>query len=112
VVELVDEWRTKYNPSSVNLGRPFSYSTNQDFRYWIKVAFVNPELRQQNPKDFAREIANLIANRLTNPQDFNQIEVSVTRKKGFIFTFSQSQNYFFSVEALRMNDERVKQENQ
>ncbi|HEX5170485.1 MAG TPA: hypothetical protein VFW11_15015 [Cyclobacteriaceae bacterium] len=101
--EILNDLKVKYDPAAVRLGRPFSYSSAEDLKYWIKIAFLNPELGRKSVKDFEREIATEVVNHLTNPTDFDQIEVAVTKKKGFIVTFSTSENMFFSVDSLRVN---------
>lgn len=100
-MDILNEFKAKYDPASVRLGRPFIYSNDQDLRYWIKVEFLNPEIGEKTVRDFEKEIATIIANHLTNPTDFDEIEVSVAQKKGFIITFSQSQNSFFKIDSLR-----------
>lgn len=105
--DILNELKVKYDATSVRLGRPFTYSTGHDLKYWIKVAFLNPELRNKSTVDFEKEVATNIANHLINPADFDQIEIAVTQKKGFIVTFSQSQNAFFSVDSLRRDGSSV-----
>ena len=90
--DFLNELKEKYEATSVRLGRPFTYSNDEDLKYWIKVAFLNPELGDKRTQDFEKEVATDIVKHLTNPEDFDQIEVAVTQKKGFIITFSQSQN--------------------
>ncbi len=107
--DILNELKAKYEPTSVRIGRPFSYSSAQDFKYWIKVAFLNPELGDKSRKEFETEVATTIVSHLINPNEFDQIEVAVTQKKGFIITFSQSQNSFFSVDSLRSNSSMAKE---
>ena len=104
IADILNDLKSKYDVTSVRLERPFTYSNEQNLKYWIKVAFLNPEIGDKSTKDFEREIATEIAGYLTNPADFDEIEVSVTQKKGFIVTFSTSENSFYSVDSLLIKD--------
>ena len=103
IQELLEELKAKYDASGVRLGRPFSYSSEDDLRYWIKVSLMNPEIEDKDKEDFDRMVASEIVKHLTNPSEFEEIEVSVTKKVGFIITFSQSWNSFFPIEALQVD---------
>lgn len=101
IEELVEEFKTKHNASDVRIEKQFYYRSKDDYRYWLSVYYLNPELGDKDFKEFGNEVAQNTLNHLTNDQDFEKIEIGVTQKKGFIITFSTSQNGFFYRDSLQ-----------
>ena len=93
--DVLNEYKEKYQAKGVRIGGPFIYSSEGDSSYWLRVEFLNPEVYDKN-------VALNTLSKLINDQDFEKIEVSVTHKKGFIITFSSTQNAFFYRDSLQV----------
>jgi hypothetical protein len=99
--ELLTAYKDKYEAKEVFIGRPVWYTSDEDYKYWLKVEFLNPELGSMTFSEFGKEVAIKLLGHLTNADKFEKIEVSVIQKKGFIVTFSSSRNAFFYRDSLR-----------
>jgi len=103
MADILSELKTKYDASSVTIGRPIKYSNTEGLKYWIKASILNPELENRNVAECEKDIATFVASHLTNARDFEQIEVEVAQKKGFMITYSQTRSSFFLIDSLQTN---------
>jgi hypothetical protein len=99
---ILKEYTEHFEADRVLISRPFTYTSSGDSSYWLRVEFLNPTLDKKTFKEFGNEVAQNTLNHLTNDQDFEKIEIGVTQKKGFIITFSSSQNGFFYRDSLQV----------
>jgi hypothetical protein len=97
---LLGEYKEKYQAEGVRIGRPYMYSSEGDSSYWLKVEFLNAELGDKTFGQFGKEVAQNTYGHLTNNQDFEKVEVSLVQKKGFILTFTSSQNGYYYRDSL------------
>ena len=102
--ELLLEYKKRYNAKEVVIGRPVWYTSDKDYKYWLKVEFLNPEISTKSFNEFGKEVALGLFGHLTNADKFEKIEVSTVQKEGFIVTFSSSKNAFFYRDSL--NDKK------
>lgn len=103
--DILTEYKEKYQAKGVRIGRPFMYSSEGDSSYWLRVEFLNPALDDKTFSEFGKDVALNTLSQLVNDQDFEKIEVSVTSKKGFIITFSSTQNAFFYRDSLQVTSQ-------
>jgi hypothetical protein len=99
-LEIIKEFKSKYNSKQAVIARPAWYNSKEDYDYWLKVEFLNPEIPDKDFKKFGRQVALEVVEHLSNDEDFKKIEVSAVNKKGFIITFSNKQNIFFYLDSL------------
>jgi hypothetical protein len=97
---LRNEYKKRYKAKEVRLSRSYFYASEDDNSYWIKIAFLNPDLENKTVREFGKEVALATLRHLTNPEDFEKIEIAVTQKTGFIITFSKNENAFFYLDSL------------
>jgi len=100
--EILNEYKEKYDAEGVRISRPFDFSTTGDSSCWIRVDFLNPELHEGTSESFGKEVALATYDHLRNDEGFPKIEIGITNRKGFILTFSTSQNYFFYRDSLKL----------
>jgi hypothetical protein len=100
--ELRKEYKEKYGAEVVRFTRPFFYTSEEDHSYWLKVELLNPEIENQPFKEFGKEVSLATFDHLINDHDFEKIEISVVRKKGFIVNFSSSQNAYYYRDSLQV----------
>lgn len=98
---LLERIRIKYDAERAMIVRPTIFSSKEDYEYWLKVEFLNPEIGEKPFKEFSKEVALDIVKDITNIDDFKKIEISAVMKKGFIVTFTTKQNTFLYVDSLR-----------
>jgi hypothetical protein len=102
ISDLESEYKKKYAAKEVVIGRPFRYSSDQQYDYWLKVEFLNPELSNRTFRSFGKEVAINIFDHLSNTAKFDKIEISAVNKNGFILTFTKTQNTFFLRDSLHL----------
>jgi hypothetical protein len=100
-LEIIEELKSKYDSKQAVIARPIWYTSKEDYDYWLKVEFLNPEISDKDFKEFGRQVALEVTEHLSNDEDFKKIEISAVSKKGFIITFSSKQNVFFDLDSLR-----------
>ena len=99
--DFTKELKETYKADAVRLGLPFVKSTNEKMKYWLKVQLLNPSLDEDNFDTFSKAVALKTIGQISNPDDFDEIEIETQNKTGFIVTFSSSQNKRYSVDSLR-----------
>lgn len=104
--ELLGEYKKKYQADAVLISRPFHYSSHDGSSYWLKVEFLNRQDDGREFGEFAKEVAQTTYGHLTNNKDFETLEVSMTSRKGFIFTVTSSRNAFFHRDSLKTLTQR------
>lgn len=102
IEELRGEYKEIYKSEDVRFMRPYFYVSESESSYWLKVAFLNPDLENKPLREFGKEVAMSTLEHLTNPNDFEKIEIAVTQKTGFIITFSKNENAFFYLDSLEV----------
>ncbi len=101
--ELLKRLRHSHNSESVVIGRPVIFYSKDDYDFWLKVEFLNPEYRGGGFKEFGSQVAGDLVTQMTNAEEFKKIEVSVVEKRGFIFTYTSKQSTFFAIDSIRQN---------
>lgn len=98
--QLVLRLKEKYSAERALIGRPIIFTSKDDYDSWLKVEFLNAELDGRDFKEFGKEVAETVLEKLANKQDFKRIEISSVTKKGFGITFTTKQNTFFHLDSL------------
>lgn len=98
---IIKEYKERYKASDVRIRSLFYFRSKTDQSYWISVAFLNPDFGDESFSEFARIVAKNTCNHLSNPADFERLEIISTRRSGFIITFSKNENIFFTLDSLR-----------
>lgn len=101
ILKMALDFQTKYQAKSVVISRPVWYISDTDYKYWLKVELVNPELGEKEFKYFGREVSKDLMSHLTNDSVFDKIEISKIQKTGFIITFTSSENAFYYRDSLK-----------
>jgi hypothetical protein len=101
--ELRREYKKKYNAEEVRFTRPYFYVSKEDYSYWLKIFFLNPDYNDKTLEEFGKDVALTTLQHLKNPEDFEKIEIAITQKTGFGITFSKNENIIFYTDSLQMN---------
>ncbi|MCZ8070299.1 MAG: hypothetical protein O9311_08085 [Cytophagales bacterium] len=100
--QLVQGLKEKYGAEGAVIGRPIMFTSKDDYDSWLKVEFLNAELDGRDFREFCKEVAESVLEKLSNKDDFKRIEISSITEKGFAITFTTKQNTFFDMDSLRI----------
>lgn len=98
--QLVAGLKEKYGAERAIIGRPIIFTSKDDYDSWLKVEFLNADIEGKDFREFGKQVAEVVLEKLSNRDDFKKIEISSVTKKGFGITFTTKQNTFYDLDSL------------